>query len=151
MNAFWRRVAQGRYHAVGLSDYGPQAITSSGRWAAGPSSTVPRRRQNSAMESAHGCVFGGRARRRWPAATLVHGDYAHRQHIFDATGTQWPCVLDWELSPSAILLRIWQPVIMQWQLPSGSEGRRHGRAGRLPLGLPSDAEFISQYWRACAA
>jgi aminoglycoside phosphotransferase (APT) family kinase protein len=77
--------------------------------------------------------------------TLVHGDYRIDNIIFDATGTQCRAVLDWELSTIGHPFADLAAVIMQWQLPSGSEGRGMGGLDRAALGLPSDAEFISQY------
>ena len=36
-------------------------------------------------------------------------------------------------------------VIMQWQMPAGTEGRGLAGIDRVALGLPSDAEFVAMY------
>jgi aminoglycoside phosphotransferase (APT) family kinase protein len=77
--------------------------------------------------------------------TLVHGDYRIDNMIFDAVGTDCVAVLDWELSTIGHPYADLASVIMQWQLPAGSEGRGLMGVDRAALGLPSDEDFIAQY------
>jgi len=65
--------------------------------------------------------------------------------IFDATSTDCRAVLDWELSTTGHPFADLAAVIMQWQLPAGSEGRGMGGLDRAAHGLPSDEEFIAAY------
>jgi aminoglycoside phosphotransferase (APT) family kinase protein len=131
--------------AVGLSDYGPEGNyfeRQVGRWSkqyrASETDKIP------AMDELMDALVGER-----PAddgqRTLVHGDYRIDNMIFDATGTQCRAVLDWELSTIGHPFADLAAVIMQWQLPAGSEGRGMGGLDRAALGLPSDEEFIAQY------
>ena len=77
--------------------------------------------------------------------TLVHGDYRIDNMIFDATGTECRAILDWELSTIGHPFADLAAVIMQWQLPAGSEGRGMQGLDRVALGLPSDEAFIAAY------
>ena len=77
--------------------------------------------------------------------TLVHGDYRIDNMIFDSEGTNCLAVLDWELSTTGHPYADLASVIMQWQLPAGSEGRGLMGVDRVALGLPTDQEFIAQY------
>ena len=131
--------------AVGLSDYGPEGNyfeRQVGRWSkqyrASETDKIP------AMDELMDALVGER-----PAddgqRTLVHGDYRIDNMIFDATGTQCRAVLDWELSTIGHPFADLAAVIMQWQLPAGSEGRGMGGLDRAAIGLPSDEEFIAQY------
>jgi aminoglycoside phosphotransferase (APT) family kinase protein len=131
--------------AVGLADFGPEGNyfeRQVGRWSkqyrASETDRIP------AMDTLMDALVGER-----PAddgqRTLVHGDYRIDNMIFDATGTQCRAVLDWELSTIGHPFADLAAVIMQWQLPAGSEGRGMGGLDRAALGLPSDAEFIAQY------
>ena len=132
-------------NAVGLSDYGPEGNyfeRQVGRWSkqyrASETDKIP------AMDQLMDALVGERPEDDGQR-TLVHGDYRIDNIIFDATGTQCRAVLDWELSTIGHPFADLAAVIMQWQLPSGSEGRGMGGLDRAALGLPSDAEFISQY------
>ncbi|UWR26475.1 phosphotransferase family protein [Sulfitobacter sp. S223] len=131
--------------AVGLSDYGPEGNyfeRQVGRWSkqyrASETQSIP------AMDQLMDALVGER-----PAddgqRTLVHGDYRIDNMIFDATGTDCCAVLDWELSTIGHPFADLAAVIMQWQLPAGSEGRGMGGLDRAALGLPSDEEFIAEY------
>jgi len=131
--------------AVGLSDYGPEGNyfeRQVGRWSkqyrASETQSIP------AMDELMDALVGER-----PAddgqRTLVHGDYRIDNMIFDATGTDCRAVLDWELSTIGHPFADLAAVIMQWQLPAGSEGRGMGGLDRAALGLPSDEEFIAEY------
>ncbi|MEH6646988.1 phosphotransferase family protein [Sulfitobacter sp.] len=132
-------------NAVGLADYGPEGNyfeRQVGRWSkqyrASETQSIP------AMDQLMDALVGGR-----PAddgqRTLVHGDYRIDNMIFDATSTDCRAVLDWELSTIGHPFADLAAVIMQWQLPAGSEGRGMGGLDRAALGLPSDEEFIAEY------
>ena len=131
--------------AVGLSDYGPEGNyfeRQVGRWSkqyrAAETQKIPAMDAlMSALAEALPADDGQR--------TLVHGDYRLDNMIFDATGTQCRAVLDWELSTIGHPFADLAGVIMQWQLPAGTEGRGMGGLDRAALGLPTDEEFIAQY------
>ena len=130
---------------VGLLDYGPEGNyfeRQVGRWSkqyrASETDTIPAMDQlMDALVQAQPADDGQR--------TLVHGDYRIDNMIFDATGTQCRAVLDWELSTIGHPFADLAAVIMQWQLPAGTEGRGMQGLDRAALGLPSDAEFIAAY------
>lgn len=132
-------------NAVGLSDYGPEGNyfeRQVGRWSkqyrASETDKIP------AMDQLMDALVGDR-----PAddgqRTLVHGDYRLDNMIFDAKTTDCRAVLDWELSTIGHPFADLAAVIMQWQLPAGSEGRGMGGLDRASLGLPSDEDFIAEY------
>lgn len=131
--------------AVGLSDYGPpgnyferQVARWSKQYRASETDPVPAMDQlMAALESQSPDDDGQR--------TLVHGDYRIDNMIYQADGTKCLAVLDWELSTIGHPFADLASVIMQWQLPAGSEGRGLGGADRKALGLPSDEEFIAKY------
>jgi aminoglycoside phosphotransferase (APT) family kinase protein len=77
--------------------------------------------------------------------TLVHGDYRIDNMIFAKDGPACLAVLDWELSTIGHPYADLASVIMQWQLPQGSEGRGLRGVDRAALGLPSDEAFIARY------
>lgn len=79
--------------------------------------------------------------------TLVHGDYRLDNLLFDCGGTECRAVLDWELSTLGHPYADLASVIMQWQMPTGREGRGLAGVDRAALGLPSDAQFIAAYCR----
>lgn len=131
--------------ARGLSDYGPEGNyfeRQVGRWSkqykASETDAIP------AMDA-----LMARLAKDMPAddgqRTLVHGDYRLDNMIFDAEATDCRAVLDWELSTIGHPFADLAAVIMQWQMPAGSEGRGMAGLDRAALGLPSDAEFIAQY------
>jgi aminoglycoside phosphotransferase (APT) family kinase protein len=76
---------------------------------------------------------------------LVHGDYRIDNLLFDPNGPRCLAVLDWELSTTGHPFADLAGVIMQWQLPTGSEGRGLAGVDRAAAGLPSDADFIARY------
>ncbi|MEM7520113.1 MAG: phosphotransferase family protein [Pseudomonadota bacterium] len=131
--------------AAGLSDYGPegnyferQVARWSKQYKASATQDIPA--MNRLMEALVA---------RQPAddgqRTLVHGDYRIDNMIFDAQSTACRAVLDWELSTIGHPFADLAAVIMQWQLPAGTEGRGMGGLDRAALGLPSDEAFIAQY------
>jgi len=131
--------------AAGLADYGPEGNyfeRQVGRWSkqyrASETDPIPAMDALKDALEAHRPEDDGQR-------TLVHGDYRIDNMIFDATGTQCRAVLDWELSTIGHPFADLAAVIMQWQLPAGSEGRGMGGLDRAALGLPSDAEFIAAY------
>jgi aminoglycoside phosphotransferase (APT) family kinase protein len=131
--------------AVGLSDYGPPGNyfeRQVGRWSkqyrASETQKIP------AMDALMVELVEARPEDDGQR-TLVHGDYRLDNMIFDAKGTQCRAVLDWELSTIGHPFADLAAVIMQWQLPAGTEGRGMGGLDRAALGLPSDDEFIAKY------
>lgn len=132
-------------NATGLSDYGPEGNyfeRQVGRWSkqyrASETTKIPAMDElMTALVEARPADDGQR--------TLVHGDYRIDNMIFDATGTKCRAVLDWELSTIGHPFADLAGVIMQWQLPAGSEGRGLAGLDRTALGLPSDQAFIAQY------
>jgi aminoglycoside phosphotransferase (APT) family kinase protein len=131
--------------SVGLADYGPPGHyveRQIGRWSkqyrASETETIPAMdRLMDALAEQMPADDGQR--------TLVHGDYRIDNMIFNATGTDCMAVLDWELSTIGHPYADLASVIMQWQLPAGSEGRGLMGVDRTALGLPSDEAFIAQY------
>jgi aminoglycoside phosphotransferase (APT) family kinase protein len=131
--------------AVGLSDYGPPGNyfeRQVARWS--KQYRASETQSNPAMDAlmvelveAQPADDGQR--------TLVHGDYRLDNMIFDAVTTDCRAVLDWELSTIGHPFADLAAVIMQWQLPAGTEGRGMGGLDRAALGLPSDEEFIAKY------
>ncbi|WP_417525112.1 phosphotransferase family protein [Marinovum sp.] len=77
---------------------------------------------------------------------LVHGDYRIDNLLFAPDSPEIRAVLDWELSTLGHPYADLAGVIMQWQLPPGDEGRGLAGLDRAALGLPSDAEFIADYF-----
>ena len=145
MNRVLAALHQVNIAAVGLSDYGPEGNyfeRQVGRWS--KQYRASETKQIPAMDALMEELVQAR-----PAddgqRTLVHGDYRIDNMIFDATGTDCRAVLDWELSTIGHPFADLAAVIMQWQLPAGSEGRGMQGLDRAALGLPSDQEFIDQY------
>jgi len=77
--------------------------------------------------------------------TLVHGDYRIDNLLFAPDGPGCRAVLDWELSTLGHPYADLAGVIMQWQMPPGSEGRGLAGVDRAALGLPSDRAFVAAY------
>lgn len=77
--------------------------------------------------------------------TLVHGDYRIDNMLFAQDGPECLAVLDWELSTLGHPYADLAGVIMQWQLPPGTEGRGLAGLDRAALGLPSDEAFVARY------
>ncbi|MBM1635114.1 phosphotransferase family protein [Sulfitobacter mediterraneus] len=145
MNRVLAALHQVDIDAVGLADYGPEGNyfeRQVGRWSkqyrASETETVP------AMDQLMDALVAERPEDDGQR-TLVHGDYRIDNMMFDATGTQCRAVLDWELSTIGHPFADLAGVIMQWQMPTGTEGRGMGGLDRAALGLPSDQEFIAAY------
>ncbi|KIN78985.1 Phosphotransferase family protein [Sulfitobacter mediterraneus KCTC 32188] len=145
MNRVLAALHQVDIDAVGLSDYGPEGNyfeRQVGRWSkqyrASETEKVP------AMDQLMDALVAERPEDDGQR-TLVHGDYRIDNMMFDATGTQCRAVLDWELSTIGHPFADLAGVIMQWQMPTGTEGRGMGGLDRAALGLPSDQEFIAAY------
>ncbi|MEQ5827329.1 phosphotransferase family protein [Sulfitobacter sp. NFXS29] len=133
--------------AVGLSDYGPPGNyfeRQVGRWSKQyrASETEPQPDMDALMQRLSTEVPEDDGQR-----TLVHGDYRIDNMIFDTHGTACRAVLDWELSTIGHPFADLAAVIMQWQMPVGTEGRGLAGVDRKALGLPADAEFIAAYCR----
>ncbi|MBE1281820.1 MAG: phosphotransferase [Rhodobacteraceae bacterium] len=132
-------------NAVGLSDYGPPGNyleRQVGRWtkqyrASETQSVAQMDELIDALSSRLPPDDGQRG--------LVHGDYRIDNMIYDKNGPRCLAVLDWELSTLGHPFADLASVIMQWQMPMGSEGRGLAGADRQSLGLPSDQAFIERY------
>ncbi|MEM8653752.1 MAG: phosphotransferase family protein [Pseudomonadota bacterium] len=131
--------------AVGLSEYGPPGHyleRQIGRWTkqyrASETQDIPA--MNRLIERLVADMPEDDGQR-----TLVHGDYRIDNMIFEAEGTHCLAVLDWELSTIGHPYADLASVIMQWQLPPGSQGRGLMGVDRAALGLPSDADFVAAY------
>ncbi|MBD3680197.1 MAG: phosphotransferase family protein [Rhodobacteraceae bacterium] len=79
--------------------------------------------------------------------TLVHGDFRLDNMLFAEDGPECVAVLDWELSTIGHPFADLAAVIMQWQRPTGSEGRGLAGVDRADLGIPSDEAFVEAYCR----
>ncbi|MES0810404.1 phosphotransferase family protein [Roseibium sp. SCPC15] len=77
--------------------------------------------------------------------TLVHGDYRIDNLLFARKGPECVAVLDWELSTIGHPYADLAALIMQWQRPTGEEGRGLAGVDRSKLGLPEDQAFIDAY------
>jgi aminoglycoside phosphotransferase (APT) family kinase protein len=133
--------------AAGLSDYGPPGNyleRQIGRWSKQyrASETEPVAAMNQLMDALAAQLPEDDGQR-----TLVHGDYRIDNMIFAGAGSRCLAVLDWELSTIGHPFADLASVIMQWQMPTGGEGRGLGGVDRAALGLPSDADFVAQYCR----
>lgn len=130
---------------VGLSDYGPMGNyyeRQLGRWSKQyrASETVKNPEMDLLMAALAEQIPADDGQR-----TLVHGDYRIDNMMFEAEGTNCLAVLDWELSTIGHPYADLASVIMQWQMPTGTEGRGLAGADRGALGLPSDEAFIARY------
>ncbi|MGB7318694.1 MAG: phosphotransferase family protein [Planktotalea sp.] len=132
-------------NAVGLSDFGPEGNyfeRQVARWS--KQYRASETQKNPAMDELMTALVEARPEDDGQR-TLVHGDYRLDNMIFDAAGTQCRAVLDWELSTIGHPFADLAGVIMQWQLPAGTEGRGMGGLDRAALGLPTDEAFIATY------
>ncbi|KPP86411.1 MAG: macrolide phosphotransferase [Rhodobacteraceae bacterium HLUCCO07] len=131
--------------AVGLSDYGPPGNyyeRQIKRWAqqyeASKTEHIPEMEELSAWLQAHIPEDDGQR-------TLVHGDYRIDNMLFHPDEPRILAVLDWELSTIGHPYADLAAVIMQWQMPTGNEGRGLAGVDRAAQGLMSDEEFIAAY------
>lgn len=145
MNRVLATLHQVDIEAVGLADYGPpgnyferQLARWSKQYRASETSVIPEMDELIlALEAAMPEDDGQRG--------LVHGDYRIDNMIFAHEGPECRAVLDWELSTIGHPYADLAGVIMQWQMPTGAEGRGLAGVDRQALGLPSDEAFIAQY------
>lgn len=77
--------------------------------------------------------------------TLVHGDYRIDNLLFAEDGPACVAVLDWELSTIGHPFADLAALVMQWQRPTGPEGRGLAGVDRKRLGIPEDQAFIDAY------
>ena len=131
--------------AVGLSDYGPPGNyyeRQIARWSKQyrASETVDIPAMNRLIDGLTEALPEDDGQRG-----LVHGDYRIDNMIFDADQPVCRAVLDWELSTIGHPYADLAAVIMQWQMPDGTEGRGLAGIDRAALGLPSDEDFIAMY------
>lgn len=130
--------------AVGLSDYGPpgnyyerQVARWTKQYRASETEVLPD--MDRLIEKLTQSIPADDGQR-----TLVHGDYRIDNMMFEKDGTKCLAILDWELSTIGHPYADLAAVIMQWQMPAGTEGRGFGGVDRQELGLPSDEEFIAR-------
>ena len=133
--------------SVGLVDYGPPGnyiARQTNRWAkqysASETETLTDMDRLTAMLLERSADLQGDGER-----ALVHGDYRIDNMIFSSSAPKCLAVLDWELSTIGHPLADLASVIMQWQLPTGPDGRGLAGVDRTELGLPEDEEFIARY------
>lgn len=131
--------------ATGLSDYGPEGNyyrRQIDRWT----------KQYRASETAH--IPAMEELIAWldgniPAddgqRTLVHGDYRIDNLLFAADSPRCRAVLDWELSTTGHPYADLAAVIMQWAMPTGTDGRGLAGVDRQAEGLMTDEAFIAAY------
>ncbi|KKN15112.1 hypothetical protein LCGC14_0989400, partial [marine sediment metagenome] len=131
--------------AVGLSDYGPpgnyyerQVARWTKQYRASETEVLPD--MDRLIERLTQSIPADDGQR-----TLVHGDYRIDNMMFEKDGTKCLAILDWELSTIGHPYADLAAVIMQWQMPAGTEGRGFGGVDRKALGVPSDEEFIARY------
>lgn len=131
--------------AVGLSDFGPpgnyferQVARWSKQYRASETDPVPA--MDALMQRLVDEIPPDDGQR-----TLVHGDYRIDNMIFARDSADCLAVLDWELSTIGHPYADLAAVIMQWQMPTGNEGRGLAGVDRAALGLPSDEAFIAKY------
>ncbi len=79
--------------------------------------------------------------------TLVHGDYRIDNMLFHPAEPRCLAVIDWELSTIGHPYADLAAVIMQWAMPTGSDGRGLEGVDRAAEGLMSDDAFIADYCR----
>lgn len=131
--------------AVGLSDFGPQGNyyeRQIGRWTkqyrASQIDDIPKMDQLIEWLGANVPPDDGQR-------TLVHGDFRIDNMLFDNDAPKCVAMLDWELSTIGHPYADLAALIMQWQMPTGTEGRGLAGVDRAAFGLPSDAAFIADY------
>ena len=76
---------------------------------------------------------------------LVHGDFRLDNLLFNPKKNKCVAVLDWELSTIGHPFADLASVLMQWSMPTGSEGRGLQDINRKEFGLMEDKEFIESY------
>ena len=131
--------------AVGLSDFGPPGdyhARQLGRWT-----KQYRASETEAQPDMEALIdwLGAHLPPENGQRTLVHGDYRIDNMLFAPDGPACSAVLDWELSTLGHPYADLAGVIMQWQLPTGPEGRGLRGVNRAAAGLPSDADFVARY------
>ncbi|MDU8909875.1 phosphotransferase family protein [Aestuariicoccus sp. MJ-SS9] len=145
MNRVLAAIHEVDVEAVGLSDFGPPGnyyARQLARWTKQyrASETEPIAAMDRLMEALARDMPEDDGQR-----TLVHGDYRIDNLLFAQDGPDCVAVLDWELSTLGHPYADLAGVVMQWQLPPGTEGRGLAGLDRAALGLMSDAEFVDAY------
>ncbi len=133
--------------AVGLSDYGPPGNYHErqiSRW-----SKQYRSSETGEVPDMDRLIreLPGRMPKDDVQTCLVHGDFRLDNMIFSPDGAECRALLDWELSTLGHPFSDLAAVIMQWRMPTGSEGRGLEGVDRAAEGLPTDGEFIADYCR----
>ena len=133
--------------ARGLVDFGPEGnyyARQTSRWSkqyqASKTGEIPKMEALAEWLAAHIPPDDGQR-------TLVHGDFRIDNMLFAKDSPSCVAMLDWELSTIGHPYADLAALIMQWQMPTGAEGRGLAGVERAALGLPSDAEFIADYCR----
>lgn len=133
------------FEAAGLSDYGPRGNyyrRQIDRWSQQYRATetgeiVAMDRLVAALDAACPEEDG--------RATLVHGDYRIDNLLYAPDAPRIVAVLDWELSTIGHPFADLAAVIMQWQMPTGAQGRGLKGIDRAAWGLPTDEAFVAMY------
>lgn len=130
--------------AVGLADYGPPGNyfeRQIGRWTKQyrASETEDIAPMNDLIDWLGAHIPDDDQRR------LVHGDYRIDNMLFDPDSPACAAVLDWELSTIGHPYADLASLLMQWQMPTGKEGRGLAGVDRASLGIPTDEEFVAMY------
>ncbi|WP_420412589.1 phosphotransferase family protein [Roseibium sp.] len=131
--------------AAGLADYGPagnyyrrQIDRWTKQYRASETGTIPEMDELIAWLDKNIPEDDGRR-------TLVHGDYRIDNMLFAENSSKCVAVLDWELSTIGHPFADLAALIMQWQCPTGKEGRGLAGVDRKALGIPEDQEFVEAY------
>ncbi len=77
--------------------------------------------------------------------SLVHGDWRIDNLLFSRNKPYLISVLDWEISTTGDGRADLANQIMQWAMPTGTEGRGLEGINRKAYGIPSDQEYIEKY------
>ncbi len=76
---------------------------------------------------------------------LVHGDWRIDNLLFDTSTQMVSAVLDWELSTLGNPLADLGAQLMQWDMPTGLNGRGLDGVDRRQLGIPSNQTYLEYY------
>lgn len=146
MNRVLAAVHQIDVEAVGLADFGRPANYTARqfkRWSeqyrASETEIIPEMDALIDWLGAHMIADG--------AAGLVHGDYRLDNLIFAPDAPRALALLDWELSTLGDPFNDLAYQVMQWRMPTGTEGRGLAGVDRAALGIPSDEAYVETYAR----
>ncbi len=145
MNMALTKVHQVNLAKAGLEDYGPpgnyfERQLSRWRKQYEASATEPL----AAMDALINWLAGNLPPDDGTVA-LVHGDWRIDNLLFSKKTNALTAILDWELSTLGHPLADLGAQLMQWQMPTGSEGRGLAGVDRAALGIPSDEAYVASY------